>query len=54
MNKNFKWYLIITFSVIALIIYSVYFFTDIGRRGFIGNDIETRSIVLRILHKHSY
>lgn len=41
MNKNIKWYLIITFSVIALVIYTGYFFTDIGRSGFIDNDIET-------------
>jgi len=31
MNKNIKWYLIIVFSVLILIIYTGYYFTDIGR-----------------------
>lgn len=31
MNKNIKWYSVIAISVILLIIYTGYFFTDIGR-----------------------
>ena len=38
MNKNIKWYVIISFSVIFLIAYVAYFFTDIGRGlGALGN-----------------
>ncbi|MDY0235723.1 MAG: multicopper oxidase domain-containing protein [Gudongella sp.] len=40
MNKNIKWYLVIAVSVILLIVYSGYLFTDIGR-GLGGNDIRT-------------
>ena len=39
MNKNIKWYVIISFSVISLIAYAAYFFTDIGRGlGTLGDD----------------
>lgn len=40
MDKNIKWYLLIAISVILLIGYAGYFFTDIGR-GLVDNDIRT-------------
>lgn len=31
MNRNIKWYISIIISVIILIVYAGYFFTDMGR-----------------------
>lgn len=39
MNRNIKWYSAIAISVVLLIIYGGYFFTDIGRG--LGNDFMT-------------
>ncbi|NMA49931.1 MAG: multicopper oxidase domain-containing protein, partial [Tissierellia bacterium] len=40
MNKNFKWYFLIAISVVLLIAYAGYFFSDIGR-GLRDGDIRT-------------
>jgi len=40
MNKNVKWYLVIAISIILLILYAGYFFTNMGR-GLRGDSIRT-------------